>query len=219
MTTRRWTDAETTWFAISGVGPELAAPAERVLMDYQRNGDEWRRGYPANTPGLDDRLCRPLTRCPLTRIRCLRGKRDRSVLQLPGEEKAAVAGPCTSTRAGSAGQDLEAAGWRDTPGRRRLRTAGPGKALPARLALVRRNLFPLRGACQLVSGCRADRPAGTASCLQAPRRPDAAVSPRRHSRCMDNRHAPGPATAPRLASTNRRNRIAGPPGHPDRGRR
>ena len=53
ITTRRWTDDGTTWFAISGVGPELAAPAEHVLMDYQRNGDEWRRGYPADTPGLD----------------------------------------------------------------------------------------------------------------------------------------------------------------------
>ena len=53
MTTRRWTDDGTTWFAISGVGPELTAPAEHVLMDYQRNGDEWRRGYPADTPGLD----------------------------------------------------------------------------------------------------------------------------------------------------------------------
>ncbi len=53
MTTRRWTEAGTTWFAISGVGPELAAPAERVLMDYQRNRGEWRRGYPADTPGLD----------------------------------------------------------------------------------------------------------------------------------------------------------------------
>ena len=53
MTTRRWTDAGTTWFAVSGVGPELAAPAERVLMDYQRNGDEWRRGYPEGTLGLD----------------------------------------------------------------------------------------------------------------------------------------------------------------------
>jgi len=53
MTMRRWTDADTTWFAISGVVPELAVPAERVLMDYQRNGDEWRRGYPADTPGLD----------------------------------------------------------------------------------------------------------------------------------------------------------------------
>ena len=31
MTTRRWTDDGTTWFAISGVGPELAAPAEHVL--------------------------------------------------------------------------------------------------------------------------------------------------------------------------------------------
>jgi hypothetical protein len=53
MTTRRWTDDGTTWFAVSGVGPELAAPAEHVLMDYQRNGGEWRRGYPADTPGLD----------------------------------------------------------------------------------------------------------------------------------------------------------------------
>jgi hypothetical protein len=52
MTTRRWTGADTTWFAISGVGSELAAPAERVLMDYQRNGDEWRRGYPADTEML-----------------------------------------------------------------------------------------------------------------------------------------------------------------------
>jgi hypothetical protein len=50
---RRWTEAETTWFAIGGLAPELAAPAQRVLMDYQRNGDEWRRGYPADTPGLD----------------------------------------------------------------------------------------------------------------------------------------------------------------------
>jgi hypothetical protein len=49
MTTRRWTDADTPWFAISCVGPELAAPAERVLMDYQRNGDKWRHGYPADT--------------------------------------------------------------------------------------------------------------------------------------------------------------------------
>ena len=53
MAMRRWTDAGTTWFAISGVGPELAEPAERLLMDYQRHGDEWRRGYPAGTPGLD----------------------------------------------------------------------------------------------------------------------------------------------------------------------
>ena len=33
MAMRRWTDAGTTWFAISGVGPELAEPAERLLMD------------------------------------------------------------------------------------------------------------------------------------------------------------------------------------------
>ena len=53
MTTRRWTADGTTWLAVSGVGPELAAPAEHVLMDYRRDGDEWRRGYPADTPGLD----------------------------------------------------------------------------------------------------------------------------------------------------------------------
>lgn len=53
VTTRRWTDADTTWFAVSGVGPELAAAAERVLIAYQRSGDEWRRGYPAGIPGLD----------------------------------------------------------------------------------------------------------------------------------------------------------------------
>lgn len=52
ISTRRWTEAGTTWFAVSGVGPELAAPAGQVLMDYQRNSDEWRRGYPAGTPGL-----------------------------------------------------------------------------------------------------------------------------------------------------------------------
>jgi hypothetical protein len=53
VTTRRWTEAGTTWFAIGGVAPELTTTAELVLMDYQRQGDEWRRGYPADTPGLD----------------------------------------------------------------------------------------------------------------------------------------------------------------------
>ncbi len=53
ITTRCWTEAGTTWFAVSVVGPELAARAGHVLMDYQRDGDEWRRGYPADTPGLD----------------------------------------------------------------------------------------------------------------------------------------------------------------------
>jgi hypothetical protein len=53
VTMRRWTAAGTTWFAISGVAAELAGPAERLLMGYQRHGDEWRRGYPADTGGLD----------------------------------------------------------------------------------------------------------------------------------------------------------------------
>lgn len=53
ITTRRWTEAGTTWFAVGGLAPELAGPAEHVLMGYQRHGEEWRRGYPADTPGLD----------------------------------------------------------------------------------------------------------------------------------------------------------------------
>jgi len=62
VTTRRWTDAGTAWFAIGGVAPELAIAAEGVLMDYQRHGDEWRRGYPSDTPGLD--ICwQNLTKC------------------------------------------------------------------------------------------------------------------------------------------------------------
>jgi hypothetical protein len=62
MTTRRWTKAGITWFAIGGVAPELTAPAEQVLMDYQHSGDEWRHGYPADTPGLD--VCwRNFARC------------------------------------------------------------------------------------------------------------------------------------------------------------
>jgi hypothetical protein len=62
ITTRRWTEAGTTWFAVGGVGPELAASAEQVLMDYQRDGGEWRRGYPADTPGLDS-CWQNFTRC------------------------------------------------------------------------------------------------------------------------------------------------------------
>jgi len=55
ITTARWTDAGMTWFAISGVGPELATGAEHLLMGYERHGDEWRCGYPAGTAGLE--LC------------------------------------------------------------------------------------------------------------------------------------------------------------------
>jgi hypothetical protein len=51
--TRRWTDTDTTWFAISGVPPELEGPAGHLLMGYQRHDDEWRCGYPADTPGLE----------------------------------------------------------------------------------------------------------------------------------------------------------------------
>jgi hypothetical protein len=53
VTTRRWTKDGTTWFAVGGLEPELAGPAERLLMDYERHGDEWRHGYPVGTPHLD----------------------------------------------------------------------------------------------------------------------------------------------------------------------
>ncbi len=51
--TRRWTEGGTTWFAVGSLEPELADPAGRLLMDYERHGDEWWRGYPAGTPQLD----------------------------------------------------------------------------------------------------------------------------------------------------------------------
>lgn len=53
IATRRWTEAGITRFAISGIAPELEGPAERLLMGYERHGDEWRRAYPADTPGLE----------------------------------------------------------------------------------------------------------------------------------------------------------------------
>jgi hypothetical protein len=62
VTVRRWTEAGTTWFAIGGVAAELAAPAERLLAGYMRTDGEWRRGYPAQTPGLAT-CWQNLTRC------------------------------------------------------------------------------------------------------------------------------------------------------------
>jgi hypothetical protein len=53
VTTRRWTKDGTAWFAVGGLGPELAGPAERLLMDCERHGEEWWHGYPAGTPQLD----------------------------------------------------------------------------------------------------------------------------------------------------------------------
>jgi hypothetical protein len=53
ITTARWTEAGKTWFAVSGVGPELTTGAEHLLMGYERHGDSWRCGYHADTPGLE----------------------------------------------------------------------------------------------------------------------------------------------------------------------
>src|SRR5215469_5352084 len=53
ITTTRWMDAGKTWFAVSGIGPELTPGAERLFMGYERHGDEWRCGYQADTAGLE----------------------------------------------------------------------------------------------------------------------------------------------------------------------
>jgi hypothetical protein len=68
VTQRRWTEGGTTWFAIGGLGPDLAGPAERLLMDYERHSDEWRHGYPANTPQLD-RYWQNFTACAESMLR------------------------------------------------------------------------------------------------------------------------------------------------------
>lgn len=46
-------DGQTVWFAVSGIGAELMPVAPHMLMDYERHGDEWRQGYPADTPHLE----------------------------------------------------------------------------------------------------------------------------------------------------------------------
>jgi hypothetical protein len=53
VTTRRWVEGDTVWFAVSINAPELQFAAPRLLMDYQRVGQEWRRGYPAGTSHLE----------------------------------------------------------------------------------------------------------------------------------------------------------------------
>ncbi len=54
VTTRRWTDDRgTVWFAVGVLGGTYEQIAERVLMDYERVGPEWRRGYPGDTPHLE----------------------------------------------------------------------------------------------------------------------------------------------------------------------
>ena len=51
--TRRWSDAGTVFFAVSDIDPELVDAAARLLMDYEREGNEWRHGYPADAPHLE----------------------------------------------------------------------------------------------------------------------------------------------------------------------
>jgi len=68
ITTRRWTAGGVTWFAVTGVAPELAGPAGHLLMGYQRCGDEWRQGYRADTPGLEQ-CWRNFSGCAETMLR------------------------------------------------------------------------------------------------------------------------------------------------------
>jgi len=53
LTTRRWSQGGTVFFAVSGVDPELCDAAERLFMGYERDGAQWRCGYPASTRHLD----------------------------------------------------------------------------------------------------------------------------------------------------------------------
>jgi hypothetical protein len=50
---RRWSERDTVFFAVSVIDPRLADAASRLLMAYERRGSEWRLGYPAQTPHLD----------------------------------------------------------------------------------------------------------------------------------------------------------------------
>jgi hypothetical protein len=54
VTTRRWTDDYgLVWFAVGGIDADYESAAEQLLMDYERTGTEWRRGYPGDTPHLE----------------------------------------------------------------------------------------------------------------------------------------------------------------------
>lgn len=54
VTARRWADDQgTVWFAARLIDATCEQVAERVLMDYERAGPEWRRGYPGDTPHLE----------------------------------------------------------------------------------------------------------------------------------------------------------------------
>jgi hypothetical protein len=54
VTARRWIDDQgAVWFAVGLTGGTYEQVAERVLMDYERSGLEWRRGYPCDTPHLE----------------------------------------------------------------------------------------------------------------------------------------------------------------------
>jgi hypothetical protein len=53
LVTRRWSEAGTVFFAVSGIGPELAGAASSLLMNFEQVGTEWRRGYPVDAPCLE----------------------------------------------------------------------------------------------------------------------------------------------------------------------
>jgi len=56
LATRRWLDEGTVWFAVSGIGPELAGAAAQVLMGYEHAGPLDLQRAVSQRRGLADRV-------------------------------------------------------------------------------------------------------------------------------------------------------------------
>lgn len=53
LVSRRFSEGGTVYFAVRGIDPSLASAASSVLIGWEQIGAEWRRGYPAGTPYLE----------------------------------------------------------------------------------------------------------------------------------------------------------------------
>jgi hypothetical protein len=51
---RRWAEGGTVYFGVSGIASGLAGAASSVLAGYHQVGAEWRRGFPADAPHLEE---------------------------------------------------------------------------------------------------------------------------------------------------------------------